>query len=271
MMGHSDSNLLFGGVDVGAYSIQAVVVNGQGVAGRSSITTSDESEEGAQRALKLAMQPLGKPLEDLHTVIATGAGRNDVGFAARVVSDGRCLTEAAAYLFPEVGTVIDVGAEGYRVHKLDARGRLLKSLANDRCASGAGIFLDEMATALEVDLKEAVELGSSAARSEPIESLCVVFAESEVISAVHRQVPKDEILAGVQEAIADKVAALTRRIRPRPALMFTGGGGLNSCLVRMLEEKLGEQLHVPTHPETIGALGASLLAMHKFQSSKEQR
>jgi activator of 2-hydroxyglutaryl-CoA dehydratase len=96
----------------------------------------------------------------------------------------------------------------------------------------------------------------------------VVFAESEVISAVHRQVPKEEILAGVMASIADKVTALTRRIRPRPELMIIGGGGLNTFLVRLLEEKLEETLRVPERPETAGALGAALLAWRHFLSTE---
>jgi predicted CoA-substrate-specific enzyme activase len=270
MMDGRDDVLLFAGVDVGAKSIQAVILDEENILRRVSLTTSADADEGARRALAAALAPLGKRVEDLHAVFATGAGRADAGVAGRALSESRCASAAAA-LYPGVGTVIDLGAEGFRVHKLDANGKLIKSLANDKCASGTGIFLEEMATALEVTVEEAAALGSSAARREPIESLCVVFAESEVVSAVHRQVPKAEILAGVQEAIADKVAALTQRIRPRPALMIMGGGGRNAFLVRMLEEKLGEVIRVPRQPETLGALGAAVLARRQFRSIKEQR
>ena len=269
-MDNPSSSTLFGGVDIGAKTIQAVIVDDREVVGRSSLTTSADAEEGALQALKAALASSGQTPDSLLAVFATGAGRGDVSSAQRAVSDGRCAAAAAAFFAPEVGTLIDVGAEGYRVHKLDGQGRLLKSLANDKCASGTGIFLDEMAAALGVSVEEAVALGNAATRSEPIESLCAVFAESEVVSAVHRQVPKAEILAGVQDAIAEKVAALTIRIRPRPALMLLGGGGLNTCLVRLLSEKLAEPLRVPEHPETAGALGAALLARNQFMSAKEQ-
>lgn len=269
-MGALGSGILFAGVDVGAKSIQAVIVDDGEVVERSSLTTSADAEAGARLALEAALAPLGQPVESLRTVFATGAGRGDVSFAHKAVSDSRCAAAAAA-LYREVGTVIDVGAEGYRAHKLDARGKLFKSLANDKCASGTGIFLDEMAGALEVEVEDAATLGAAAVRREPIESLCVVFAESEVVSAVHRQVPKEEILAGVQDAIAEKVAALTRRIRPRPGLMIMGGGGLNAFLVRLLEEKLGERVQVPQHPETVGALGAALLARKQFRSTEKEK
>lgn len=267
MVNSGSRDQMFGGVDVGAKSIHAVVVDAEHVVGRASLTISADAEEGARQALEAALDHLGHSPENLYAVFATGAGRGDVSFADRAVSDGRCAVATGAF-YPETGTVIDLGAEGYRVHKLNMEGRLIKSLTNDKCASGTGIFLDEMAAALEVEVEEAVALASAAARPEPIESLCVVFAESEVISAVHRQVPKEEILAGVMESIADKVAALTLRIRPRPELMIIGGGGLNTFLVRVLEEKLGETLRVPERPETAGALGAALLARRHFRSTE---
>ena len=66
----------------------------------------------------------------VHYADAGNLSRLAAMVAGKALSDSRCAAAAAAF-YPEVGTVIDVGAEGFRVHKLNAHGKLIKSLAND--------------------------------------------------------------------------------------------------------------------------------------------
>jgi predicted CoA-substrate-specific enzyme activase len=157
-----------------------------------------------------------------------------------------------------------MGAEGFRVLKLDERGLVRKFVQNDMCASGSGTFIDEMSAALEVTVEEAWRMSMGAQRTEKISSLCVVFGESEVISAVHRGIPKDEILAGIHEAITERIGTLVRGIRPEQDIVATGGVARNPCIVKMLGKKLGVPVVVTEAPHLVGALGAALLARDLF-------
>jgi len=53
---------------------------------------------------------------------------------------------------------------------------------------------------------------------------------------------------------------MARRVGVEPPVAFAGGVAKNVGVVRALEEVLGEALIVPQEPQTVGALGAALLA-----------
>jgi len=144
--------------------------------------------------------------------------------------------------------------------KIDDRGLVREFAENDKCAAGSGIFLDEMSAALEVTPEEAGSMSLDAKRREKVSSLCVVFGESEVVSAVHRGVPKDEILAGIHEAIVERVAMLAVRIKPELDIVLTGGLANNPCIRALMVERLALPLSIPEDPHLTGALGAALLA-----------
>jgi predicted CoA-substrate-specific enzyme activase len=201
-------------------------------------------------------------------LVATGVGKDGVALADRKASDVRCHAAGAYFLHPTVRTVIDIGAESYRAMKLDHKGLVREFTENDKCAAGSGIFLDEMSAALEIIPEEAGPMSLRAARREKVSSLCVVFGESEVVSAVHRGIPKDEILAGIHEAIVERVAMLAIRIKPELDIALTGGLANNPCIIEMMKEKLNLFLTIPKDPHLAGALGAALLAQ-KFFTDKE--
>jgi predicted CoA-substrate-specific enzyme activase len=258
---------IFGGIDVGHRSIKVVLLhNGQIICSHIKMT-GEEAASGSKRALELALEESGHQGEDLTYLVATGVGKDGVTLAHRKASDVRCHAAGAYFFYPTVHTVIDIGAESYRAMKLDHKGLVREFTENDKCAAGSGIFLDEMAAALEVSLDEAGPISLKAKRREKVSSLCVVFGESEVVSAIHRGIPKDEILAGIHEAIVERVAMLAIRIRPELDIVLTGGLANNPCIVEIMQEKLDLPLTVPKDPHLAGALGAALLAQKSFADS----
>jgi len=117
-----------------------------------------------------------------------------------------------------------------------------------------------MARALQLDLAELGPCALRAGRTAEISSTCTVFAESEVISLVAEGVDREEIVAGICQAIARRVGAMARRVGVEPPVVFAGGVAKNVGVVHALEEILGEELIVPEEPQIVGALGAALLA-----------
>ena len=137
----------------------------------------------------------------------------------------------------------------------------MKSFAtNDKCAAGSGLFLESMAYLLGVSVAEMGELALGAAGAEEVSSRCAVFAESEVISHVHRGVPKDRILAGLHRALADRVLDLLSRVPMQQEVVVTGGVAMNGAVIREIETRLGLTVCVAPQPQIVGALGAALVA-----------
>jgi predicted CoA-substrate-specific enzyme activase len=252
---------LFGGIDVGHQSVKVIILDDESqVRGKLSLVTGDEAEIASRKALEIVLQNSGHHHHALTYLIATGVGKDWVKLSTKQASEVRCHALGAYYLHPSARIVINLGAETYRAMKLDEKGLVREFVENDKCAAGSGIFLDEMSAALEVTPEEAGHLCLNAKRREKISSLCVVFGESEVVSAVHRGVPKDEILAGIHESIAERAGMLAIRLRPEPDVVLTGGLANNPCIVRIMEEKLGLPLIIAEEPHLVGALGAALLA-----------
>jgi len=157
--------------------------------------------------------------------------------------------------------VIDVGGQDSKVTLLTESGKVQKFEMNDRCAAGTGKFLEVMANTLEVGIGELGNLALTASKVVRINSLCTVFAESEVVSLIARGEESSAIALALHEAIATRVATMVRRIgRPNKRVVFAGGAALNRCLHKLIGEKLGVELTVPHEPQTVGALGAALLA-----------
>ncbi len=107
--------------------------------------------------------------------------------------------------------------------------------------------------------------GSQAKASVPISSMCTVFAESEVVSLLAADHPRENIIRGIHEAIALRTAGMLRRIGLEEPLAMSGGVAKNSGVVRALEEQLGCSIFVPEEPQIVGALGAALIALDHLQ------
>lgn len=132
-------------------------------------------------------------------------------------------------------------------------------LMNDKCAAGTGRFLQVLSGILNMPLEE---LGRAASTGNPvaISSMCAVFAETEIVGLLARSTPPQDIAAGVFRSIARRMCALARRIPMQGQCVFTGGLATSPAFAAILADELGMTVNVPDDPQTVGALGAALIA-----------
>lgn len=206
-------------------------------------------------------------------LVVTGYGRHLVAPAVGggVISEIGAHAIGARHLYPDCRTVIDVGGQDSKVTLLTETGEVQKFEMNDRCAAGTGKFLEVMANTLEVGIDRLGDLALRASKVVQINSLCTVFAESECISLIARGEESSTIALALHKVIAIRIAGMVRRIGPRGRIVFAGGGALNKCLGDLISKQLSVQLTVPSEPQTVGALGAALLAermkKHRYMTS----
>ena len=155
-----------------------------------------------------------------------------------------------------------MGVESSTVIKVNERGRVSDWGNQDKCAAGTGVFLQQMARLMQMSLQDMSNISSEAKARADITNTCAVFAESEVISHVHRNppTPKEEIVAGIYASIVSRVMTLCKRIGIDRDVAVTGGVALSDGLVNMLEKEIGFKVLVPDNPQTVAALGAAILA-----------
>lgn len=247
------------GIDVGSVTTSVAIVDDGHLVARG-VTGSGAADAEPRRAVELALAQAGLRWEELAGIVATGCGRRGVGFAHRHSSEVVCQARGSLWLFPVARTVVNLGAESSRAISIGDGGRVNSFATNDKCAAGSGLFLESMAYLLGVTVAEMGELALGAAGAEEVSSRCAVFAESEVISHVHRGVPKDRILAGLHRAVADRILDLLSRVPMRQEVVVTGGVAMNRAVVREIETRLGFAVCVAPEPQIVGALGAALVA-----------
>lgn len=251
----------FAGIDVGSLSTEAVILDGEGeLAAYSIVETAANSTEAAEEALEKALVLVGISYDEVKHTVATGYGRASVPFAGKKVTEISCHALGAHHLFPDTGTVIDIGGQDSKVIRVGEGGKVLDFTMNDKCAAGTGRFLEVMAAKLQVSLDKMGDLSLQAGGEVRISSVCTVFAESEVVSLVARNHPKEEIIRALHRSIVNRVWSMVRTLGVRIAVTMSGGVAKNRGVVSLMEEKLGRSVHVHTEPQIVGALGAALLA-----------
>jgi predicted CoA-substrate-specific enzyme activase len=250
------------GIDAGSQSTKVVVLEGLRVLSAVTLATGESGESEAREAMGEALQRAGLRPDEVTSVVATGAGRRRVPFAQKQRSAVTCLARGAFFLYPKARTILDAGADSSTAIRLSADGTVGDSLTNDKCAAGAGTFLDTVSGMLRIPLAELGAESLKATASEPLSSRCAVFAESEVVSLVHRNPPVSvaNILAGIHESMAARLFGMAQRVGMQPELVMTGGVSRNVGIIRAIEVKVGRPVLVPEEPQIVGALGAALVA-----------
>jgi predicted CoA-substrate-specific enzyme activase len=254
----------FSGIDVGAISTEAVILDPEAtLSGYSIVETGANSTEAAEEAFDKALLVAGIRRDSVGSIVATGYGRISVPLAEKRVTEISCHALGAHHLFPDTGTVIDIGGQDSKVIRIGDSGKVLDFAMNDKCAAGTGRFLEVMAAKLRVSLDQMGKLSLHAETEVHISSVCTVFAESEVVSLVAKNHPKEEIIRGLHRAIVNRVWSMVKAIGVYGEVTMTGGVAKNRGVVRIMEEKLGRPIRVYSEPQIVGALGAALFAQRQ--------
>ena len=257
----------FGGCDVGSTYTKCVIINEEGkMVASATVRSRIVADESAKEALNTAIAQVEdlNSIEDLAYLIGTGYGRNKVPQAAENISEISCHAMGVHVTNPEVKAIIDIGGQDVKGIAVDTDGTVKTFAMNDKCAAGTGRFFESMAHAFEISLDEFSKLSLTAKNVIPITSQCTVFAESEVITLVGEGKPRDEIAAGIQQAVAKRCFVMAKKAGATDAITLTGGCAKNEGLKRAIEKVLHiKVVDLSIDPQLMGALGAAEYARVK--------
>ncbi len=244
------------GIDAGSVATKGVIFNGE-VAGQLTIPTGWSPRAAAESVLAALWREIGIGRDDTY-IVATGYGRVSLPFADKTVTEITCHARGAFYLDAAVRTVIDIGGQDSKVIRLDEGGQVCDFAMNDKCAAGTGRFLQVMLNLLGEDISQLDRLAGGA-EPERINSMCTVFAESEVVSLLACGSARERIAAGIVESIAGRTAALAGKVAALETILFTGGLAQSASLRGAVQRAVGKP--VQTHPlaQLTGAVGAAVI------------
>ena len=188
--------------------------------------------------------------EATETIVSTGYFRKTVPHTA-AITEITAASLGVRYYLPDAQVIVDVGGQDTKV--IDLRNNTF--LINDKCSAGTGAFLELAAHYFDIPVESLGELHTRARRCARINNTCGVFAISEMISQLVGGYTMEEVICGIHQAFARRIAQM---IPPVETVVLIGGTVLNQGLVESFESIHGSTVVVPPSPQTVNALGAAL-------------
>jgi len=259
------------GIDAGSRAIKIVLLDmdTQEILATGIADQAVRQEQQALDLLNRLMEENHLGPADIGRTIATGYGRNGIRAADSTVTEITCHAVGVHHLLPQTKTVIDIGGQDSKVISLHTNGTVRDFVMNDRCAAGTGCFLEVVARRLGVELQQMGHLAGKSQAPAIISSMCVVFAETEIIGLLAEGTAPPDIIAGVQNSICSRLVSMTGR-NTCPPVVFTGGVALVPGMETALARVLGQTITTAPQPQMTGALGAALLAARQGQEQRKE-
>ena len=265
------------GIDIGSLSCDAVLIDDkENLLAAAVVPTGAKNIEAIARVKKSVLSQAQIRKEQVTATVSTGYGRDRVDERTAAVTEITCHARGIEALFPGTRILIDIGGQDSKAIRLNSQGQVAEFAMNDKCAAGTGRFLEAMARALQVDIDALSELDRGASGNFTLSSMCTVFAESEVVSLIAEGTEINEIVSGLNRAIASRIHGLVKRISSDLkglSVSMSGGVARNGGVVRALSATLDCDIAIPREPDTVGALGAALIARDRAKraSLKEKK
>ena len=261
--------MIYAGIDAGSRAIKIVFKDTENmqVIAKGLTDQGVEQDELTSQLYENVLNDNSINRKEVAAVVATGYGRGAVSIADTTITEITCHAAGVCRLVPEAKTIIDIGGQDSKLLRLDGDGKVRDFAMNDRCAAGTGRFLEVVAQRLGVELDSLGNLAAESHSPAAISSMCVVFAETEITGLLADGKAMEDIVAGVQAAIANRIVSMAGRNINSPVI-FTGGVAMVSGMDKALESALGKSITVSPDPQMTGALGAAILASKRFGKVK---
>ena len=238
------------------------MLNDEKIIAREIAVGGFDQTQVAEDLINDAAKSAGIKTKEIERIGVTGSGKKYAPPHDVDITEIGAAARGGAFVMPSAKTIIDSGAEDSRGIKVE-NGFAKDFATNDKCAAGAGAFTESMARAIEVSLEDFGKISLSSTKSVPINAQCAVFAESEVVSLINSKTAKEDIARAVNDALAERVVAMVRRIGVENEILVVGGLAKNVGYVDALRRGFKTEVFVADHPEFISALGAALTATEK--------
>jgi predicted CoA-substrate-specific enzyme activase len=265
----------FAGLDGGSTYLKAALINQDSVVIDTLVNNTGIDNSGnAEKLIYQLAQRAKINRTDIKYIVATGYSRKVLDIADDDVSEITAHAYGVRLTAPPAtnpGLIIDIGGQDSKLIYLDRQFRVKNFTMNDKCAAGTGKFLEVIAQILETTIDKIGPLSLESTAPCDINSMCVVFAQSEVVSLVARRYNRRDILGGVHLSMAKRIAKMTRKTEINGDIIMTGGGALNIGLHKAFETELMADIHVAKFPQFNGSLGAALLARERMVHNGERQ
>ncbi|MBI4267214.1 MAG: 2-hydroxyglutaryl-CoA dehydratase [Chloroflexi bacterium] len=253
----------FMGIDIGSGTSKGVIMKDGKIEAYSLLASGINYRASAQNLRDGLLAKAGLAPEDIAFTVATGHSAGNVPFSNQYITDIRCCARGMRSVCPNVRTIIDIQRQSSQVLLLNSTGQVVNFVVTEKCAAGSGYFIEVIANILQIKLEDIGSLSLSSINPVIFTTGCAVFGESEAVSRVAEGAAREDIVAGVHRALAEKISGMVAMVGLEEECAISGGGGLNIGLVKSIEAKLGIRLFVPPQPQLVTAIGAAIIAQEE--------
>lgn len=247
------------GIDIGSVTTKCVIVEDGLIKGKAITKTIPETEKCAEFVLNKAIEESGIKESEIKSIVSTGYGRRIFKKAKKVITEISAVAIGSYFLTGKNKcVVIDVGGQDTKVVEVGENGEVIDFLMNDKCAAGTGRFIEMMANVFGIDIEKFSQLALNSKNPVKINSTCSVFAESEVISLITSNTPKQDIAGGLFISISSRIAGMVRQLSHNDKIVFCGGGAKIPALKSFLEKILEKEIIILPEPQFVVAFGAAI-------------
>jgi predicted CoA-substrate-specific enzyme activase len=258
------------GLDLGVGSVKGLLLeDGEKILGYEIEKTSGKPLQVAESITEKLLGNQGLKRENIAYLTTTGFSRYLYPTRNLQLSDITANARGAVYLFPKTSTILDIGTQSTRAINIQESGKVKKFKFTEKCAAGAGRFVERCSKYLQIPLTEIGPIAMESKDPQAISSVCAVLAETEIINLVATEKAISDIVMGVLLSIADRATTLLKRVGMEPELTLAGGLVHNEGLIEALTRRTSLNVNVSPMGHYTGALGAAILGYRRLQQLQE--
>ena len=250
---------MFVGIDVGASTTKAVIIDtNQDVQGHAVTLSGADFQGAAEEVFTRVLQEAGGATPAACRVVSTGYGRRNVPFAQATKTEISCHARGSFHFFPHAHTLIDIGGQDSKIIRVSDSGKRIGFKMNRKCAAGTGAFLEDLANRLKIKMDDLNGLAQKSKQDIEIGSYCTVFSATEILTKIRQNVTIEDIIKGIFISVIKRAMEMD----PLSGRIVMSGGVVahNPFLVKLFEERVSREIFVPPLPQLTGAFGAALYA-----------
>ncbi|MBN1496046.1 MAG: hypothetical protein JXA07_04710 [Spirochaetes bacterium] len=249
------------GFDIGTRYIKACVVRDEKIMGYSIRESGRNIREIIDTTREECVHAAGVKKREIKKTVSTGYGASLIHDADRQIGIEQCLSKAAWTLNGYCTSIVDIGGLFIHVIRIDAHGKPADSCENETCASGSGKLLEIISGSMNIPLSSLSETAIRSSNPHFLTSSCAVFAESEIVSLSNQGASKSDLILGILQSIASKVAGYADRVDTGSGMVISGGVAKVDAFKTILGKSMNREISkIPIDPQITGAYGAALIA-----------
>ena len=252
------------GIDIGSISTKGVIIDKNNkILAKAYLWTKGNPIN----AVKEVLTELKKQIKDKNIKIVsvgtTGSARKLIGTILNAsIIKNEITAHAIGTLskYPNIKTIIEIGGQDSKII-LIKDGIVTDYAMNTLCAAGTGSFLSSQAKRLGIPIEDFGKIALTSDNPTKIAARCTVFAESDLVHKSQIGHKKEDIIAGLCEAVVNNyLNNVGKGKKIKPPIVFQGGVSKNIGVVKAFEKITGFKIYVDNNSHLTGALGVAILS-----------